>query len=185
MVRKADYNNNVHLAYLSGALPLRYYTDNTSSETSKKDFDEYHQKLKSALMIKAHPITRPVIFICGHETRDKRCGILGPILKTEFTRIFARYRGEDSKLTQKKVHPTVELISHMGGHKWAGNVIIYIPPGYGISGEVSSLAGKGIWYGRVEPKHVEGIIQETFVGGRIIKELFRGGIHQNSEPLRI
>ncbi|KLJ06659.1 hypothetical protein EMPG_17845 [Blastomyces silverae] len=36
-----------------------------------------------------------------------------------------------------------------------------------------SLAGKGIWYGRVEPRHVEGIVEETVLGGRVISEHFR------------
>ena len=73
------------------------------------------------------------------------------------------------------------LVSHIGGHKWAGNVIVYIPPaikdaaGVDSDGKSSSpLAGRGVWYGRVEPKHVEGIVKETLVGGRVIRELCRG-----------
>ncbi len=80
-------------------------------------------------------------------------------------------------------------ISHVGGHKWAGNVIIYVPPKYELVDHdlpiVSPLAGSGIWYGRVEPKHVDGIIKETILGGRIIQELFRGGVDQQGNPVRI
>ena len=89
----------------------------------------------------------------------------------------------------------VGLISHIGGHKWAGNVIIYLPPTWAKDGKPmtskeqkahhSPLAGCGIWYGRVEPKHVEGIIKKTVLGGTVIKELFRGGIGPNSEVLRL
>ena len=84
----------------------------------------------------------------------------------------------------------VGLISHVGGHKWAGNVIIYIPPSWRFnspdtSGEEISLAGCGIWYGRMEPKHVEGIIKETILGGKIVRDLFRGGVNQDGEVLRI
>ena len=89
----------------------------------------------------------------------------------------------------------VGLISHIGGHKWAGNVIVYIPPTWAKDGKLmtskeqkahpSPLAGCGIWYGRVEPKHVEGIIKKTILGGTVIKELFRGGIGPNSEVLRL
>jgi len=68
----------------------------------------------------------------------------------------------------------VALVSHVGGHKWAGNVIIYFHPLHQDGLSPSSLAGKGIWYGRVEPKHVEGIVSETIKGGKVIKELFRG-----------
>jgi (2Fe-2S) ferredoxin len=80
----------------------------------------------------------------------------------------------------------VGLISHIGGHKFAGNVIVYLPPGLKTEdGEAHPLAGHGIWYGRVEPKHVEGIVGETILKGRVIEELFRGGIKQNGEMLRL
>ena len=69
----------------------------------------------------------------------------------------------------------VALISHIGGHVWAGNVIIYIPHHYHLAdGTLSPLAGKGVWYGRVEPRHVEGIMEETVRKGRVIEELLRG-----------
>lgn len=63
----------------------------------------------------------------------------------------------------------------------AGNVIIYIPPSF----TSNALAGRGIWYGRVEPGHVEGIVAKTIMEGKVIKELFRGGIDQNREILRL
>lgn len=75
----------------------------------------------------------------------------------------------------------VGLISHIGGHKWAGNVIIYIPPSF----KDNALAGKGIWYGRVEPGHVEGIVMKTVLEGKVVKELFRGGIDQDRKILRL
>jgi (2Fe-2S) ferredoxin len=43
----------------------------------------------------------------------------------------------------------------------------------------SPLAGHAIWYGRVEPRHVEGILRETVLGGRVIKELVRGVVDFN------
>lgn len=71
------------------------------------------------------------------------------------------------------------MISHIGGHKFAGNVIIYLPPTLSDNG----LKGSGIWYGRVDPDKVEGIVQETIVQGRVIADLFRGGITQNGPNL--
>ena len=74
------------------------------------------------------------------------------------------------------------VISHIGGHKYAGNVVVYVPPewkgGDGVVGEigVSPLSGMGIWYGRVGPEHVEGVVSETLVRGRVVKDLLRGGI---------
>lgn len=52
-------------------------------------------------------------------------------------------------------------VSHIGGHKFAGNVIVY--PG-------------GIWYGRVQPCHVPAIIDETCVKGEVLQPLLRGSI---------
>ncbi|KAL8816706.1 MAG: hypothetical protein Q9223_004324 [Gallowayella weberi] len=76
------------------------------------------------------------------------------------------------------------MISHVGGHAFAGNVILYIPPEFCIHDEdkrggvpkISPLAGMGIWYGRVEPRHVQGIIEETIRKGKILEELWRGGL---------
>ena len=69
----------------------------------------------------------------------------------------------------------VGLTSHVGGHAFAGNAIIYIPKDFKLpDGKKSPLAGKGIWYGRVEPRHVWGIVEETFKRGKVIEELLRG-----------
>lgn len=135
-----------------------------------------------------------LVLICGHGGRDVRCGTLGPILKDEFEKKLQRQNV--ALLTEPPVAeaavvgndvegytPTarVGLISHIGGHKWAGNVIIYIPPAF----KSNDLAGMGIWYGRVAPQHVEGIVEKTIMEGKVIKELFRGGIDQNREIIRL
>ncbi|OKO98507.1 Altered inheritance of mitochondria protein 32 [Penicillium subrubescens] len=139
----------------------------------------------------------PTILICGHGGRDMRCGLMAPALETEFQRVL-RGVGFDSvgSETEGAVggvdgpnHANVGLISHVGGHKYAGNVIVYIPPKMTVrSGSGSTLhplAGKGIWYGRVEPKHVQGIVDETVLGGRVVTDHFRGGIDRNGGILRL
>ncbi|KAJ9298872.1 hypothetical protein DTO271G3_3114 [Paecilomyces variotii] len=132
----------------------------------------------------------PTILICGHGGRDMRCGVLGPVLQAEFQRVLHMKGYPSTELDGNEVdgpgHANVGLISHIGGHKYAGNVIIYIPPGLKVEGgEVSPLAGKGIWYGRIEPKHVEGIVDETVLKGRVVKDHFRGAIGQDGEVLRL
>lgn len=119
------------------------------------------------------PITHPVILICGHGGRDARCGTLGPILQRQFR----------VELDKRGVKGEVAQISHIGGHKYAGNVIIYLPPGWGSvegegEGEGGKLGGCGIWYGRVGPEQVEGVVSETVLGGRVVGELLRGGVGQ-------
>lgn len=130
-----------------------------------------------------------------------RCGVMGPVLRNEFedkldhlgyqvlkgpvqtsSNAFDRLEGQAA---DAKVAARVGLISHIGGHKFAGNVIIYLPPHLRQNGKPHPLAGHGIWYGRVEPRHVEGVIRETVDGGRIIKDMFRGGIDANRHILRL
>ncbi|ERF68185.1 hypothetical protein EPUS_05266 [Endocarpon pusillum Z07020] len=146
-----------------------------------------------------HKIETPVVLICGHGGRDQRCGVMGPLLQADFMNALERLGftvpaaqelpvlGAGCKGADRTAN--VGLISHIGGHKFAGNVIVYLPPRYGLEhGKVEGihpLAGKGIWYGRVEPRHVEGIVQETIMSGRIIEELFRGGIEADGTVLRI
>ena len=118
----------------------------------------------------SHELKSLTILICGHMSRDSRCGILGPILQAEFEKQLQRTEVSHMK------NAAVGLCSHIGGHAFAGNVIMYIPKEFRSTegGEISPLAGKGVWYGRVEPRHVEGILEETIKGGRIIQELLRG-----------
>ncbi|CZT49301.1 related to sucrose cleavage protein [Rhynchosporium secalis] len=145
-----------------------------------------------------------LVLICGHGGRDMRCGVLGPVLREEFEAQLEKLNLKVSKgpvniesedkerlLLAKddggfKGSARVGLISHIGGHKFAGNVILYIPPGAETAdGKPNELAGCGVWYGRVEPKHVEGIVKETVLGGKVIEDLFRGGIRQGGEILRL
>lgn len=145
---------------------------------------------------KYNPIDGPMILICAHQSRDSRCGTLGPILRKEFKEhvnraVFAQdkrtghhtYRPRDKAFAMRPANPLrytlMTFTSCIGGHAYAGNVVIYLPKNWkGTNGEsVSPLAGKGIWYGRVEPRHVWGIMEETVQRGRIIDELLRG-IHQ-------
>ena len=107
------------------------------------------------------PITKPTILICSHGGRDQRCGVLGPLLQARFREV----------LGEQGVDADVGLISHIGGHKYAGNVIVYLPPGMR-----NEWAGSGIWYGRVGPDNVGDVVRETVVRGRVVMELLRGGI---------
>lgn len=128
------------------------------------------ERSKAVATIDHHRRTKPSVFVCGHGTRDSRCGVLGPILQQQFGAL-GLSKGKSGSFAPF----TVDLISHVGGHAWAGNVLIHIPPRRHLAdGTLSPLAGKGVWYGRVEPKHVEGIIEETILKGRVIEELLRG-----------
>ncbi|OKL56946.1 hypothetical protein UA08_07917 [Talaromyces atroroseus] len=148
----------------------------------------------------------PTILICGHGGRDMRCGIMRPVLQAEFVRVLRgkgfsvnsdEVTGTDNAATtfDGPTHANIASISHIGGHKYAGNVIIYIPPAFVTTSpsspasasvsRPSPLAGKGIWYGRVEPKHVEGLVEQTIFNGTVVEEHFRGGIGMDGEIYRL
>ncbi|KAF8427397.1 sucrase/ferredoxin-like family protein Fmi1 [Tirmania nivea] len=115
------------------------------------------------------------ILICTHNSRDTRCGIIGPMLNQLFTDYLSSkglLHPEDPNISVRgKVR--VGNISHIGGHKYAGNVIVYLPP----DKDNWNQGGKGIWYGRVgRQADVERIVDETVLGGKIIQELLRGGV---------
>ncbi|KAI5820106.1 Sucrase/ferredoxin-like-domain-containing protein [Pyronema omphalodes] len=101
----------------------------------------------------AHTLKHPTVLICSHNTRDTRCGSYYPVLKREFETVLKREGLEDVR---------VEGTSHLSGHKFAGNVVVYLPQGWGV------------WYGRVGTEQVEGIVRETIMKGRVLKELTRG-----------
>ena len=117
-----------------------------------------------------------------------RCGIMAPVLRGQFQQILQSHGFSSAgapDLVDGPNHANIASISHIGGHKYAGNVIIYIPDNMTIGDTTNPLAGKGIWYGRVEPKHVEGIVEETILGGKVVMDHFRGAISKNGETLRL
>ena len=128
----------------------------------------------------------PTVLICGHGQRDPRCGIMGPILQTEFRHVLTTKGFLVGGAADDVGHVNLGLISHIGGHKYAGNVIIYLPPPPGPNENApGTLAGKGIWYGRVEPRHVQGIVEETILKGRVIANHFRGAVGHDGQVLRL
>lgn len=80
--------------------------------------------------------------------------------------------GERDKIIQSQLKDSAESkralivkVSHVGGHKYAGNCIIYTPQ------------GAGVWYGRVTPHDVESIVVNTIIGGLVLPPLLRGGLN--------
>jgi hypothetical protein len=101
------------------------------------------------------------LLICGHSQRDIRCGIIAPVLKAEFE-FNLKERG---LLYNPETNPDgvkVGIVSHIGGHAYAGNVLYF------------DSDGLSIWYGRVENRHVDAIISETILNKNILKPLYRG-----------
>lgn len=92
------------------------------------------------------------VFLCSHRTRDKKCGVTAPIIKKEMD-LYLRELGlhrdfDDSRTGGVKV----AYVNHIGGHKYAANVIIYL-----------RKSGKNIWLARCKPNNVIPIIDECIV----------------------
>lgn len=163
---------------------------------------------------------RAVVLLCSHKKRDRRCHIAAPLLANQFHHHLARHdlvvdeRGEDLEsgppveewdgtdeekrvkfeqlLRQNDERVGVFKVSHIGGHKFSGNVVIQFPN------------GTCIYYGRVTPadvgvivsislslslivsrrqrfslKHVEIAflqVERTILQGKVIPEFLRGGL---------
>ena len=82
----------------------------------------------------ADRLSSPQVFVCAHAARDARCGHCGPVLATAFKSEFP-----------------VRMCSHIGGHKFAGNVIAFRASPQHPQGCV------GDWLSYVAPKDIPGI----------------------------
>lgn len=181
-------------SFLKGwVLPSRLHATHDVLTRSQKEILKRQPECQHEF-VGAREVDEIMVLICGHGGRDERCGKLGPILQAEFEEKLERQNVpiiRDPPVMDAVKIPTeiqgyqpaarVGQISHIGGHKFAGNVIIYIPPSF----KSNPLAGKGIWYGRVEPANVEGIVAKTILDGKVVKDLFRGGIDHDGQILRL
>jgi len=72
-----------------------------------------------------------MIFVCCHGSRDARCGRIGPAVVATLGK----------EITSRGLDELVQVFetSHLGGHKYAGNVIVYC----------SSHPCDGDWYGGI------------------------------------
>ncbi|KAL7088118.1 hypothetical protein ACP275_13G109100 [Erythranthe tilingii] len=105
------------------------------------------------------------IFVCCHGTRDRRCGVCGPS-------IISKFKNEiENRCLQGKV--SVSPCSHIGGHKYAGNVIIFGPN--------SNKEVIGHWYGYVMPEDVPVLLDQHIGKGEVVDFLWRGQMGLSEE----
>lgn len=143
-------------------LPFGFWINDLRSEDVETTLDSLvprllDEKLDLRKLIAENPQftearSKAYVFICSHTTRDKRCGIAAPILKKLFDKELQRhglYR-DNSDLRDGGV--TVEYINHVGGHKFAANVQIYLKNQHTL-----------VWLGRITPRNVPHIINHLLV----------------------
>ena len=68
------------------------------------------------------------VLICTHNSRDTRCGIIGPIINKLFTQNLSSKGLLHPENPDESIRGKVRVgnISHIGGHKYAGNVIVWL-----------------------------------------------------------
>ncbi|KAE9588927.1 hypothetical protein Lal_00012531 [Lupinus albus] len=103
-------------------------------------------------------ITGSHVYVCAHRSRDVRCGVCGPELIKKLN--------EEIGLRGLEDQVSVMACSHVGGHKYAGNVIVYSP---GPDGNIM-----GHWYGYVTPNDVPELLDQHIAKGEVIQKLWRG-----------
>jgi hypothetical protein len=94
---------------------------------------------------------RQLVLVCTHGSRDKRCGRAGPLVISAMLAELKR-RG----ITEEEL--AVRGSSHIGGHKFAGTLIVY---------------PTGQWYGYVTPKVVPELLS-CIENGEVLNRCFRG-----------
>jgi hypothetical protein len=108
------------------------------------------------------------IYVCCHAARDQRCGVIGNLLISTM-RDYLKTPPADLAAPLGSMDIQIFGCSHMGGHKFAGNMVIYRP-----------VWKQGIWYGRILPNNVDEIMRETVLDGKILGKHWRGGLPDGS-----
>lgn len=164
-------------------------------ETTKKT------DIKSLTPLRSRPCPHSaVILLCSQRTRDVRCGQSAPLLRREFER-HLRPLGLYRELDDERPGGVgIYFVSHVGGHKYAANAIVYRrrdfsnwyckPAAAAVDedegepsdqeeeqGKTEEGASQGIWLARVRPEDCENIIRYTVLQGKVVKpgHQLRGG----------
>lgn len=101
------------------------------------------------------------ILLCSHNTRDKKCGQTAPYMKKEFESHLSDHGLHRDPSDDRAGGARVLFINHVGGHKFAANVLIY------------KRNGEFVWFARCNPLNVKALVEETIIEGKIFKDNVR------------
>ncbi|KNC79777.1 hypothetical protein, variant [Sphaeroforma arctica JP610] len=131
------------------------------------------------------------IFVCAHAKRDMRCGKCGPELVDAIRTCASDHRtrtaiqNASKNSTQPDRHDVgvaVRGCSHVGGHKYAGNLIVYGSDKLSVEEQK-----EGDWYGYICPKDASTIVQRA-VGletNEPLVKLWRGRLGMGKQPHKL
>ncbi|WPH02188.1 actin patches distal protein 1 [Acrodontium crateriforme] len=118
-----------------------------------------------------------LILLCSQATRDARCGQSAPLLRKELER-HLRPRGLYRDLHDERPGGVgIYFISHVGGHKYSANMMVYRRADPLGKDAASKEAMQCIWLARVKPEDCENIVRYTVLEGKVVKpeSQLRGG----------
>ncbi|KAK8237739.1 Sucrase/ferredoxin-like-domain-containing protein [Phyllosticta capitalensis] len=183
-------------------------TSSTSAKTAKS-----HKSHKSSASVPKPTLPLVVrdcphnylILLCSHKTRDARCGQSAPLLRREFER-HLRPLGLYRDLHDERPGGVgIYFINHVGGHKYAANVLIYRRAGSAGAELVAAAqqqngdteaekegngtakenreAAQCMWLARVRPEDCENIVKYTILQGKLLKpeRQLRGGFDRGRQ----
>ncbi|RKF66855.1 Actin patches distal protein 1 [Golovinomyces cichoracearum] len=130
-----------------------------------------------------------LILLCSHGTRDARCGQSAPLLRKEFERHLREYGLFRDLDDERPGGVGIYFISHVGGHKYAANVMVYRKENaFGLdkvlsqhstneplpqprSDEKDGIEGAAqcIRLARVKPEDCMSIVKFTILKGKVVK----------------
>ncbi|KAF1845113.1 uncharacterized protein K460DRAFT_286185 [Cucurbitaria berberidis CBS 394.84] len=120
--------NNTPLHAPTAALPTSIPADESSSSdpASAASPATIPPSISTASSLKARPCPHKyLIMMCSQKTRDARCGQSAPLLKREFERLLRPLGLYRDLHDERPGGVGIYFISHVGGHKFSANVIIY------------------------------------------------------------
>ncbi|KAL2873879.1 hypothetical protein SGCOL_010945 [Colletotrichum sp. CLE4] len=140
-----------------------------------------------------------LILLCSQKTRDARCGQSAPLLRKELERHLrplGLFRDMDD---ERPGGVGIYFISHVGGHKYSANVMVYrrpdafglddvervteggehmVPKAKTVVPETEDVgAAQCIWLARIKPEDCENLVKYTILQGKVVKPetQLRGG----------
>ena len=140
--------------------------------------------LSMSTSFKIRPIPHSyLILMCSKKTRDARCGQSAPLLRKEFERVLRPMGLYRDIHDDRPGGVGIYFISHVGGHKYSANIMVYRRQGRRREGDavgaqkVEDEAVQLIWLARVRPEDCENIVRYTVLQGKVVKPKWqlRGG----------
>ncbi len=108
--------------------------------------------------LKIESFQKFLILVCGHHNRDVRCGLAAPGIMQKMTEGIEQF-----DLTEQVM---VSRSSHLGGHKFAGVVVVY---------------PSGNWYGRLTEQDAAHVIKAECLDHQPYPALWRGRMGLSEE----